>query len=416
MTTWIFQANPDTFDIDGYLKANDLIYWTVRQEFLVAKMQIGDLVFLWRAAGKGKADSGVIASAQILQPPDARLEDISASQFWRKNPKSSSEIRVEMQIQRRANGKEIIKKSWCLEDPILKNLLILRMANQTNYLLTEPESSRLLALWANTGRAWNRSESIAGLWAYQRTHRQPISRSDHSITEKVAVRIGRAVSDVHNKIMNFRSIDARDYREGLSGGGEVDKSVWSEFFDVESNALNFETLEDEFDRIWGSLDKRDTEDSVNSVDAYANDTKPSPKRAGQGRVIDPIVRKAIELRAVYIAKHYYSMAGFQVEDTGDFESFDLRCMKDGNEVRVEVKGTTGQGKSIQLTTNEVKHAQSRLTRVDLFIVSSIEVIGSPAGPQALGGIARRIEAWIPADEHLQPATYTYMVPSAELDD
>ena len=415
MSSWIFQANPDTFDIDGYLEANDLVMWTVRQEFLAPKMQIGDIVFLWRAAGKNKAESGIVASAQIIQLPEKREKDARSDKYWRGKLEGSVQLRVELHLQKRANKKEVIKKSWCQEDPLLNDLLILRMANQTNYELTEAQSTRLRSLWANTGRSWNRAEAIAGLWVYNRTFGQSLSKAEISLTAKVAVRIGRAVTGVYNKMMNYRHIDPRDTREGLSGAGEIDKRLWSEFYDVDSKNLKVKILEEEFERTWGSLDKCNDEDTEVSGEEIKLRSKENPPKDGQGRLADPIVRKAIEMRAVHIAKQYYSSDGFNVEDTGSFESFDLRCIKDGYELRVEVKGTTGGGRSIQLTTNEVEHAKANLTRVDLFIVSSIEVLSTPSGPQALGGITYRIENWIPADEHLQPATYTYKVPVSGLE-
>jgi hypothetical protein len=102
--------------------------------------------------------------------------------------------------------------------------------------------------------------------------------------------------------------------------------------------------------------------------------------------------------------------GWKVEDTGNLESFDLRCVKDTEELRVEVKGTSGRGASIQLTVNEVTHAQSNLTRVDLFVVSEIEVLRSPDGPIAIGGRQRVIENWSPSDSDLLPDRYVYKIP------
>ncbi len=59
--TWIFQGNPDAFDIDGYLAAGlDRITWGMRQRS--AEVRVGDRVYIWRAAGAQKADSGIIAS------------------------------------------------------------------------------------------------------------------------------------------------------------------------------------------------------------------------------------------------------------------------------------------------------------------------------------------------------------------
>ena len=46
MAAWLFQGNPDRFDVDAYLRADRHVYWTVaRHENDIA---VGDRVFLWR--------------------------------------------------------------------------------------------------------------------------------------------------------------------------------------------------------------------------------------------------------------------------------------------------------------------------------------------------------------------------------
>ena len=39
----------------------------------------------------------------------------------------------------------------------------------------------------------------------------------------VAERIGRAVSSVYNKVMNFRALDPRDERTGMRAGSKTDQ-------------------------------------------------------------------------------------------------------------------------------------------------------------------------------------------------
>jgi hypothetical protein len=53
-----------------------------------------------------------------------------------------------------------------------------------------------------------------------------------------------------NKVMNFRAIDPRDQRAGMSGGGETDRRVWAEFYDASANDLRHTELEREFNRLW----------------------------------------------------------------------------------------------------------------------------------------------------------------------
>lgn len=50
-SVWIFQGNPDRFDVDAYLAGGaDRITWQVSK--YADKIHIGDLAYLWRAAGK----------------------------------------------------------------------------------------------------------------------------------------------------------------------------------------------------------------------------------------------------------------------------------------------------------------------------------------------------------------------------
>ena len=48
----------------------------------------------------------------------------------------------------------------------------------------------------------NEAESIAGLWAYAKTYGKEVSRLPGSPVADGALRIGRAVTGVYNKVMN----------------------------------------------------------------------------------------------------------------------------------------------------------------------------------------------------------------------
>jgi hypothetical protein len=68
--------------------------------------------------------------------------------------------------------------------------------------------------------------------------------------------IGRAVSGVYNKVMNYRAIDPRDARAGLLGSGAMDRRVWARFFDATSGELRQSELDAEFNRYWGTAEGR----------------------------------------------------------------------------------------------------------------------------------------------------------------
>jgi hypothetical protein len=268
MATWIFQCNPDKFDIDGYLEQCDSsVMWLVRQH--VKEIAVGDTVFLWRSEGDGKIPGGIIAELQVVEPVRVQLDDPESLPFWKGEAGAAigAEMtsRVRLRIVRLAAKREVLKREWLKEDPRLNNLAILRMAQQTNYRVTVEELPRLRALWDNTGRDWNRDESLAALFAYDRLFGHPISKGKDSIVSQLAQRIGRATTGVYNKLMNFRSLDPRAPQKGLDGSSAVDEAVWSEFFDAPTNTLNSSGLSNEYERLWGQADAPPLLESSNAA-------------------------------------------------------------------------------------------------------------------------------------------------------
>lgn len=247
---WIFQANPDHFDIDGYLAggAQELLYTVSRNG---REMQPGDQVFIWRAQGRAKAVSGVIAEGTLLETPAVQPDTSLGEPYWVDRERAREPaMRVRMSINRVANKRQVIRREWLADDPVLNDLTILRMANATNFLLDDHHSRRLDDLWRVTGSDWSRSEDIAALWAYHRTYGGSLSKLPGSPISETALLTGRAVGGVYNKLLNFRSIDPTDSRTGMTGAGTMTKSVWAEFFLPAEGRLDARALEAEFRRLW----------------------------------------------------------------------------------------------------------------------------------------------------------------------
>ena len=93
---------------------------------------------------------------------------------------------------------------------------------------------------------------------------------------RVALLVGRAVSGVYAKVMNFRSIDPRAAGAGMSGVGETDRQVWSEFFDPESSTLHTDALAREFNRLWLDAEA----DNRGAADVNAATTVVAAEEAG----------------------------------------------------------------------------------------------------------------------------------------
>lgn len=105
--------------------------------------------------------------------------------------------------------------------------------------------------------------------------------------------------------------------------------------------------------------------------------------------------------------------GYEVIDTSAGHPYDFLAVRDDESLRVEVKGTTGEGASVELTTNEVNNARS-FPRVALAIVSGIRLDNAEAAiPQATDGTLRFLDPWL-IDEMgaLAPTRFDYHLETA----
>jgi 5-methylcytosine-specific restriction protein A len=147
MNTWIFQGNPKFFDVDTYIKNHKYIWWSLRQEHFLDKIELDDEVFLWRSDGNNRGTGGILAKARVISLPAKRTNDETAQNYWYtdnwKNPYLAVKLEV---LQVRWEGGFISRLSL-LEHSVLKGLLILRQRTQTNYLLSPEHAIELQNLW-----------------------------------------------------------------------------------------------------------------------------------------------------------------------------------------------------------------------------------------------------------------------------
>jgi hypothetical protein len=130
---------------------------------------------------------------------------------------------------------------------------------------------------------------------------------------------------------------------------------------------------------------------------------------GQGFGLSPDERKAVEARAMEVAAKYYEDEGWIVEDVHKTRSYDLIIQRNGEEVHVEVKGTTGLGQKILLPKNEVAHARRQHPNTALFVVHGIKLDGGNP-PIATGGTVWLLCPWDVDQGQLEPLAYSYVLP------
>ena len=360
MNHWIFQGNPDKFDIDSYLINNAELFWPVRQKHLAKEMRPGDDVFIWKASGSKNDIAGIVAKGIITGRPEEMNRD-AATQNLLSNEQPEIELMVPLRIKEMCLDKgRIVKRKWLEDDPIVSNIRILKFHSETNYLIGSNEAERIAALVRNTGRNWKRPESIAGMWAYANTINKPVSRVSGTPVADVALTIGRAVTGVYNKVMNFRAIDPNDSRSGLSAGGHSDIVVWEEFFDEEAKEIrieelnqeyNLEELNQEYNRLWGrnSVQTEAKKTYLEYGDAPNDDPNELQQFAAKVRRGQPAFRKnllaaynercsltgyrpAEVLEAVHLIPHAES--GINEIDNGLLIRGDLHSLFDANLLRI----------------------------------------------------------------------------------
>ena len=136
-------------------------------------------------------------------------------------------------------------------------------------------------------------------------------------------------------------------------------------------------------------------------------------RRGRGseRLI-PQARKAVELRGMAVTRSWLEAEGWQVTDTSATRPYDFEASRASERLFVEVKGTTGPGEEVNLTSAEVEHALGAGDVSALAVVRGIELDArDPVLPTALGGQLELILPWRPAEADLRALTYTYRVPT-----
>lgn len=139
-SVWLFQANPNVFDIDRALSEEPELTWVVRQSR--KKIRQGDRVYLWRSG----PEAGVIATATVLTDP-AEMPGVGDSPYLLE-PESltKSEPRVNLRIDNVLPAP--IKRADLLEHPVLKELEVIAFANATNFAVSAEQDGELRELIA----------------------------------------------------------------------------------------------------------------------------------------------------------------------------------------------------------------------------------------------------------------------------
>ncbi len=160
---------------------------------------------------------------------------------------------------------------------------------------------------------------------------------------------------------------------------------------------------------WMSLVRSKRTPSEESADAAVDAATSELETAGlkQGFASSAALRKVLEDYSVSLAVAYYKKRGFTVELLG--KPYDLNCVKGQHRLFVEVKGTTTSGEEVLLTPNEVEFTRQNAEKMELFVVSGINVLDTGNRLVASGGASWLVSPWRPASRDLTPIGFSCAV-------
>jgi predicted RNA-binding protein with PUA-like domain len=136
MAYWLFQGNPKYYRILDALRDFDEMPWLVTR--YAKEMAVGDGVLVWMAG----TDAGIYAIAEISQVPQIFAE-IPDQDYWI-DPKNTKldKPRAKIRLLRKLIGQPL-RRHELKQDLILKDLLVIRAPNSTNFKITPQQWEKI---------------------------------------------------------------------------------------------------------------------------------------------------------------------------------------------------------------------------------------------------------------------------------
>ena len=134
--TWIFQANPDRYDLAAALRTKSEMAWLALQR--PSEMSVGDRVYMWESGtNAGIVGKGAISQAAANMPfPDDEVE-------FSKDPEKFNGVQPRVRLRIDGTVTPRVAKAELENHPLLSQLAIVRAPRMTNYLLSEEEGRAL---------------------------------------------------------------------------------------------------------------------------------------------------------------------------------------------------------------------------------------------------------------------------------
>ena len=138
MTYWLFQGNPKYYRVIDGIRDFEQMPWLVTR--YAKDIAPGDGVLVW-VSGK---EAGIYALAQVTEPAQV-LSQLPDRKYWTDASRAVDKAQAIIQFKQKLLDRPLLKTNLLL-DPVLKNLLVIRAPNATNFKVTPEEWQRVREL------------------------------------------------------------------------------------------------------------------------------------------------------------------------------------------------------------------------------------------------------------------------------
>jgi len=138
MAYWLFQGNPKYYRIIDAIRDQAQMPWLVTR--YAQQMTVGDGVLIWQAG----AEAGIYAIAELAELPKF-WDQQPDKQYWLDKTKIGGRPQALIRFTQKLTESPLLR-SQLRNDPILKDLLVIRAPNSTNFKVTPEQWQHVVTL------------------------------------------------------------------------------------------------------------------------------------------------------------------------------------------------------------------------------------------------------------------------------
>lgn len=135
MAYWLFQGNPKYYRVLDGIRDFEQMPWLVTR--YGKDIASGDGVLVWVSGKK----AGIYAIAEVTEPAQVR-ESLPDRKYWTDASRAVGKHQVMIRFTNKLLEHPLLKTNL-LQDPVLKNLLVIRAPSATNFKVSPEEWQRV---------------------------------------------------------------------------------------------------------------------------------------------------------------------------------------------------------------------------------------------------------------------------------